>query len=57
MLSFCLVLPVLLVLQVKELVERTRRMKSEVEAAMATLLNGRRVNILGEINNVLAATA
>jgi hypothetical protein len=45
------------VAQVAELVTRTKQQKAEVEAAISKMLSGRRVNILGEINNVLAAGA
>jgi hypothetical protein len=46
-----------LLLQVAELVGRTKVQKAEVEGAISKMLSGRRVNILGEINNVLAGGA
>lgn len=43
------------VLQAAQLVERTRALKVQVEGVLAGMF-GRRVNIMGEINTVLAAT-
>ncbi len=40
--------------KVAELVARTRAVKAETEKALAALFAGRRVNILGDINTVLA---
>ncbi len=39
--------------KVSELVERTKRLKAQVEKVMPGLVNGRGVNILGDINTVL----
>lgn len=39
--------------KISALVERTKAIKQYVEKALAGLLNGRRVNVLGEINTVL----
>jgi hypothetical protein len=39
--------------RVAELVERTKRLKAHVEKVMPGLVNGRGVNILGDINTVL----
>lgn len=46
-----------LVLQLSEVVEHTRSIKKSVEVALSKQFNGRRVNVLGEINNALASTA
>lgn len=42
--------------QVSELVERTRGIKAKVESAVSAMFNGRKVNVMGEINNVLASS-
>lgn len=34
--------------------KRTARVKSEVEAELSKAFNGRQVNVIGEINNVLS---
>lgn len=39
--------------KVSELVERTKRLKVLTERTMPGLVNGRQVNVLGEINTVL----
>lgn len=44
-------------LQLSEIVSRTRTIKAAVEAAVSKQFAGRRVNVLGEINNALAASA
>lgn len=41
--------------KLSELVDRTRNIKASVEAALAQHFNGRSVNVLGEIHNVLSA--
>jgi hypothetical protein len=46
-----------LVMQLSEIVSRTRTIKTAVEAAVSKQFTGRRVNVLGEINNALSATA
>lgn len=38
-----------------EHVAATRQLKGAVESGLSALLNGRRVNVLGEVNNVLSA--
>jgi hypothetical protein len=43
--------------QLSEIVSRTRTIKAAVEAAVSKQFAGRRVNVLGEINNALAASA
>jgi hypothetical protein len=45
------------VLQLSEIVSRTRTIKASVEAAVSKQFAGRRVNVLGEINNALSASA
>ena len=40
--------------RLSEMVARTRRTKAETERSLAAVFGGRRVNILGEINSVLA---
>lgn len=45
------------VLQLSEIVSRTRTIKTAVEAAVSKQFAGRRVNVLGEINNALSASA
>lgn len=45
------------VLQLSEIVSRTRTIKAAVEAAVSKQFAGRRVNVLGEINNALSASA
>jgi len=37
-----------------EMVVRTRRLKAETERALSAAFGGRRVNVLGDINTVLA---
>lgn len=51
----CLLFPALL--QLAEIVEHTRSIKKSVEAALSKQFSGRRVNVLGEINNALATTS
>lgn len=48
-----LCLPVFL--QLLDVVSQTRVVKAEVESALSRQFGGRRVNVLGEINNALAA--
>ena len=43
-------------LQLGEIVSRTRTIKVAVEAAVSKQFAGRRVNVLGEINNALSAS-
>lgn len=35
------------------LIQETRRIKTFVEEAISALYNGRRINVIGEINNVI----
>lgn len=43
--------------RVAELAAATRTVKARVEAAISVLVGGRRINVLGEINSVLAQAA
>lgn len=43
--------------QLAEIVEQTRSVKKAVEAALSKQFAGRRVNVLGEINNALTAAS
>lgn len=43
--------------KVSEIVARMRTIKAAVEAAVSKQFNGRRVNVLGEINSALSAAA
>jgi hypothetical protein len=38
-----------------DVTSQTRQAKGAIETALSSLLAGRRVNVLGEVNNVLAA--
>lgn len=42
-------------MQLSEIVSRTRTIKAAVESAVSKQFAGRRVNVLGEINNALSA--
>lgn len=42
--------------RLSEMVVRTRRLKAEAERSLSTVFGGRRVNVLGDINTVLAST-
>ena len=42
--------------RLSEMVVRTRRLKAEAERSLSAVLGGRRVNVLGDINTVLAST-
>ena len=44
-------------LQLADIVSRTRTIKAKVEAAVSKQFAGRRVNVLGEINNALSSSA
>jgi len=44
-------------MQLAEIVDRTRTIKQAVEGALSKQFNGRRINILGEINNALAGVS
>ena len=39
--------------KLKALVQETGRLKAYVEEAISALYNGRQINVIGEINNVL----
>lgn len=48
---------VVCMMQLAEIVDRTRTIKQAVEVALSKQFNGRRINILGEINNALAGVS
>lgn len=52
-------MPLLLlcIVQLAEIVAQTRCVKKAVEASLAKQFAGRRVNVLGEINNALTAAS
>jgi len=43
--------------KIREHAARLQRLKAGAEAAISSMFSGRRVNILGEINNVLASAS
>jgi hypothetical protein len=45
----------MLLLQVAELVERLRDVKAGTERLVSALFNGKRINILGDINSAIAS--
>lgn len=53
----CSTPPLAVFLQLGDIVSRTRTIKAAVEAAVSKQFAGRRVNVLGEINNALSASA
>jgi hypothetical protein len=57
LLAAALLLLLLFFAQLAEIVAQTRSVKKAVEAALAKQFAGRRVNVLGEINNALTASS